>query len=81
MPARLTLYGRPGCHLCERMLTELQGLRGEFEFNVAEVDVDGELVLHLRYGEHVPVLVAGDRELSRHFLDVAMVRDYLGNFR
>lgn len=81
MPAQLTLYGRPGCHLCERMLSELQPLESEFDFVVSEVDVDGVHALHRRYGEHVPVLVAGDIELCRHFLDAAAVRAHLSNFR
>jgi thioredoxin reductase (NADPH) len=63
------------------MLAGLQALRGDFEFDVAEVDVDGALDLHQCYGEHVPVLVAGERELCRHVLDTAMVRDYLRDFR
>jgi thioredoxin reductase (NADPH) len=63
------------------MLSELQALCEEFDFSVAEVDVDGDLALHLRYGDHVPVLAAGERELCRHFLDAVMVRDYLGDFR
>lgn len=63
------------------MLEELHRLRGEFEFSVEEVDVDGALALHERFGEHVPVLVAEGRELCRHFLDAAIVRDYLRDFR
>lgn len=79
--AQLTLYTRPGCHLCEQMLSALQPLRREFEFTVAEVDVDADPRLRRRYGTDVPVLAAGDTELCRHFLDAAAVRAHCAKFR
>jgi hypothetical protein len=76
-PVSLTLYGRNHCHLCEDMLLGLESLRGEFAFTVTTVDVDGDPALEARFGEWVPVLMAGDRELCHYFLDVAAVRAYL----
>lgn len=78
---RLTLYGRPGCHLCDSMLAALLALRGEFAFTVDGVNIDGDAALMEKYDEHVPVLTAGSVELCRHFLDVAAVRAHLAKFR
>jgi len=52
----LTLYSRPGCHLCEEMRREVENLLGDLphEWNVVDVDRDAELAR--RYGESIPIL-------------------------
>ena len=77
----LTLYGRTYCHLCDDMLLGLQALQSEFAFEIAVVDVDGEEGLEARFGEWVPVLMHGDRELCHYHLDRAAVTDYLRKIR
>lgn len=52
----LTLYGTPGCHLCdvaEAMLAPLNGARG-VALTYIDIALDDALVE--RYGEHIPVL-------------------------
>ncbi|MFN9489476.1 MAG: glutaredoxin family protein [Betaproteobacteria bacterium] len=77
----LTLYGRSWCHLCEDMLAALEPLRGEFGFTLDVVDVDSNPQLETRFGERVPVLVHGERELCHYHLDTAAVTDYLLKIR
>ena len=77
---RLVLYSRRYCHLCHDMLAELEGLRGEFGFELAVLDVDSDPELERRFNEAVPVLMAGDRELARWRLDPAALRAYLADF-
>lgn len=81
LAARLTLYGRAYCHLCDDMLAALERLRGEFPFSVEVLDVDQDPQAVALYDELVPVLVAEGRELCHYFLDEAKVREYLGRFR
>ncbi|HWS11193.1 MAG TPA: glutaredoxin family protein [Rhodocyclaceae bacterium] len=71
---RLTLYGRAGCHLCERMRAALAPLEAELGFEVHEVDIGGDPALCARYGELIPVLAADGRELCHFVLDAAAVR-------
>lgn len=73
---RLTVYSRYGCHLCTDMLQALARLRPvlDFEFSVRDIDDDPQLAA--RYGDRVPVLVAGDTELCCHFLDEDRLREY-----
>lgn len=78
--ARLTLYGRAYCHLCDDMLAALEGLRGEFSFSVTVVDVDSDPDALARYDELVPVLLAEEGELCHYFFDSAKVREYLRRF-
>ena len=64
----LTLYSRPGCHLCEDMLAELEPLvAGRARIEVVDISDDGELTQ--AYGLSIPVLMAGDEELARYRLD------------
>lgn len=73
---KLTLYSRPECHLCEALLEQLLPLldgRAEVEI----IDVDQSVALERRYGLRIPVLVAGDEELSTYPLDRPRVTHYL----
>ena len=74
--SKLTLYSRPECHLCEALLADLEPLLRPGD-SVETVDVDSEVVLERRYGLRIPVLVAGDIELSGYPLDRERVRRYL----
>ena len=72
MGARLTLYGRTYCHLCEDMATALRGLQETLDFGFDMVDVDADPVLEAKYGELVPVLTdPHGEEICHYFLDAA----------
>lgn len=77
----LQLYGRTWCHLCDDMVAALEPLRAEFGFSLKVVDVDSDPRLEARYGERVPVLVHGERELCHYHLDAPAVTDYLRKIR
>jgi hypothetical protein len=74
--SKLTLYGRPDCHLCEALLADLEPLLRAGD-SVDTVDVDSDVALERRYGLRIPVLVAGELELSGYPLDRERVRRYL----
>jgi hypothetical protein len=73
---KLTLYSRPECHLCEALLAELEPLLTA-DVTVETVDVDSSVALERRYGLRIPVLAAGEVEISGYPLDRASVRRYL----
>jgi thioredoxin reductase (NADPH) len=75
-PCRLTLYSRYGCHLCEDMLQALARLQPLLGLHYTVLDVDDDPELVKRYGDRVPVLLAGDTELCCHFLDEQRLREY-----
>lgn len=78
MPPSLVLYSRLGCHLCERMETELTELAGELQFSWRVEDVDRRSDWRAAYGSEIPVLTTADgREICRHVLDAAAVRAVL----
>jgi glutaredoxin len=75
---RVTLYGKPGCHLCDDARAVLEGLRKELSFELEEVDVSLDPTVHRRYGERIPVVAVDGEELSEHFVDPEELRSRLG---
>jgi len=75
--ARLTLLSRAYCHLCDEMAAALAPLAARHGAVVDVIDVDTDAALEARYGERVPVLLAGTPpdgvELCHYRLDVAAV--------
>lgn len=62
MTARVTLYGKPGCHLCDEARTVVASVCAEMGEEYAEVDITTDPVLAQRYGEEIPVtLVDGEQ--------------------
>ena len=52
----VTLYGKAGCHLCDDARAVVAEVRTRREFELTEVDVSLDPVLHARYGERIPVV-------------------------
>jgi len=74
---KLVLYSRPECHLCEAVVEHLQPLLAGRPVALEIVDVDSSVALERRYGLRIPVLVAGEVEISGYPLDETRVRQYL----
>ena len=59
---RVTLYGKPGCCLCDEARAELAALRAERGFELEEVDVSADPGLWRAYGERLPVVAIDGEE-------------------
>jgi len=71
----VVLYGKAGCHLCEEAKAEIEALRSERDFNLTEVDVALDPVLHREYGERIPVIEVNGQEAFELGVDrVALAR-------
>lgn len=81
MAVELTLLSRRYCHLCHDMEVALAPLTAEFGATVTLLDVDSDPLLEAAYGELVPVLLHGKRELCHYFLDEPKTREYLAGIR
>lgn len=73
----VTLYTRAGCHLCEATLAILRRLQRKLDFHVREVDVDSDPGLAARYGDRVPVVTYGYREVGAAPVSERRLRDAL----
>ena len=76
---RLTLLTRAYCHLCEEMRAELAPLAAAAAIPIDEIDVDTDDALAARWGDLVPVLLAGERELFHYRVDRAALTAYLAD--
>ena len=52
---RVTLYTRPGCHLCDDARAVVAAVCADLGESFTEVDIDGDPELTRRYGEEIPV--------------------------
>lgn len=68
---RLTLYTRPGCHLCDEMKAVVRRVQGQVACELTEVDISRDEALLKRYGRRIPVLVADGVEVARTRVGVA----------
>jgi glutaredoxin len=62
--ARLTIYSRAGCHLCDRAKEVAERCGVSYEV----VDIAGNPALEARYGRDIPVILLDGREIARHVL-------------
>jgi thioredoxin reductase (NADPH) len=81
MVLKLTVLSRDYCHLCEEMVTALKQFQGRFSFEIDVVDVDRHPELEAQWGNLVPVLLDGERELCHYHLDRAAVDAYLARIK
>jgi glutaredoxin len=73
-PREVTLYTRPGCHLCEDAKTAIGPLLREFGAVLHEVNIDNDAVLEDRYGWDIPVIFIGAHKAAKHRVDVRQFR-------
>jgi glutaredoxin len=53
--ATVTIYTRPGCHLCDEAKVAIHGSGCDGEFSLEEVNIDEDPALGERYGNDIPV--------------------------
>jgi len=73
----VTLYSRPGCHLCEEAKAAIAPALREFGASLREVNIEADAVLEGRYGRDIPVLFIGARKAAKHRVDVEQFRRQL----
>jgi glutaredoxin len=76
-PRVITLYTRPGCHLCEEAKAVIEPMLGEFGATLREVNIDRDAELRRRYGTDIPVVFIGARKAAKHRVDPVKFRRQL----
>jgi glutaredoxin len=75
--ATVTVYSRPGCHLCAEAMAALRALQAELGFDLRECDISFDDALHRAYLERIPVVALDGEELFDYFIDEAVLRERL----
>jgi glutaredoxin len=73
----VTLYSKPGCHLCEAAKAAIDPLLAEFGASLREVNIELDAVLTERYGWDIPVIFIGSRKAAKHRVNVKQFRRQL----
>jgi glutaredoxin len=74
---RLTLYGKPGCHLCDEARDALARAATGHEVEIEHVDVTLDPGLDRRYGHRIPVVALDGEELFEYVVDPHLLRQRL----
>jgi glutaredoxin len=76
-PREVTLYTRPGCHLCEEARAAIAPLLREFGAVLREKNIENDPVLEERYGWDIPVIFIGSHKAAKHRVNVKQFRRQL----
>jgi glutaredoxin len=74
----LTLYGKPGCCLCDDARKAIDVARDGLDVDLREVDVSLDPGLHAEYGERIPVVELDGDEVFELRVDPLELRRLLG---
>jgi glutaredoxin len=74
---RVTLYGKPGCHLCDDARAVVERVCADLGEAYEEVSILDDPALLDRYGEEIPVTVVDGRQISFWRIDEDRLREAL----
>lgn len=80
--ARLTLVGKPDCHLCDDARAVIEEVLAGFpEVELTELSILDDPALHDRYWDEIPVLLIDDRVHTIWRVDADRLRRALSEAR
>jgi glutaredoxin len=77
MTDRVTLYGKPGCHLCDDARAVVRAVCAELGVGWTEIDITVDPELFEKYGEQIPVTFVDGRQHDFWRVDPARLRKAL----
>jgi hypothetical protein len=63
---RLTIYSRPGCHLCDQMKGLVSRVAVSVPVALEEIDISGDAELERLYGIEIPVLMVDGKKVAKY---------------
>jgi thiol-disulfide isomerase/thioredoxin len=70
----LTIYSRPGCHLCDEMKAVVRRVAESIPLkpvNVVEIDISTDPELEALYGLEIPVLLVEGKKAAKYRIEEA----------
>jgi len=74
---RITIYSRPGCHLCEEMKAVVDRVARTVPLTVEEIDISTDPSLDAQYGLEIPVLMVDGKKAAKYRVGEADLRRIL----
>ena len=65
----VTLYGKPGCHLCDEARVAVESVRARQPFELEEIDITRDPELEREYRERIPVLAVAGEPIAELVID------------
>jgi glutaredoxin len=62
----LTIYSRPGCHLCDEMKDVVKRVAQSIPLQFEEVDISRSRDLEEQYGLEIPVLLVDGKKAAKY---------------
>jgi glutaredoxin len=78
MKAKLVLYSRADCSLCEEMKDAIREVAAKVPLELEEIDVDSSMELKKQFGDQIPVLFIDGRRAFKHKVTAKALRKRLG---
>ena len=78
---QVTLYGKPGCHLCEEAHAVVVQVQQTRPFELEEIDITRDPVLEARYRERIPVVVIDGQEALELVIEARELRQCLASMQ
>ncbi|WP_329003776.1 glutaredoxin family protein [Kribbella sp. NBC_00709] len=75
--SRVTMYGKPGCHLCDDAREIIRAVCAELGVQWTEVDITQDDQLFTQYGEQIPVTFVDGKQHDFWRVDPARLRKAL----
>ena len=75
---RITLLGKPGCHLCDDARVVVARVAEDLGVGWVEVDVRADRALYEQYAEQIPVTLVDGRQHDYWRVDEQRLRAALG---
>jgi glutaredoxin len=76
--ARITLYSRPGCHLCDDARAVIEAVCSETGETYEEVSIAGDPELEERFGNEIPVTFVDGKQHDFWRVSADRLRSALG---
>ena len=76
---QLTIYSRPGCHLCDEMkaVVERVARSAAAPIRIEEIDISTDPALEARYGVEIPVLLVDGKKVAKYRIGEEALRRIL----
>jgi glutaredoxin len=73
----VTIYSRPGCHLCDEMKAIVQRVASSVPLTIEEIDISTDVELERLYGIEIPVLFVAGKKVAKYRVGEAELRRIL----
>ena len=74
----VTLYTKPGCHLCEAVEQVIRRVAGRRAFEFVSRDIESDPAVFEKYRNDIPIVTLDGVEIARHRMTAEQLERALG---